>query len=129
VLEVVKRWHIHPVQYGLIGLAQAVFFLLLLALSEHIGFAAAYVVAALACVALLTFYIRHVVGSVARALAFGAYFVALYGTIYVMLSSEDAALLLGSVLVFAVLAATMIATRHLDWFSLSASLKAPAAKS
>jgi inner membrane protein len=116
------------VQYGLIGLAQAVFFLLLLALAEHIGFAAAFLIAASACIALLTFYIRYVVGSIARAVAFGVYFVALYGTIYVMLSSEDSALLLGSVLVFAVLAATMIATRRLDWFSLSASLRASSTK-
>jgi inner membrane protein len=129
LLEVVRRWHIHPVQYGLIGLAQAVFFLLLLALAEHIGFAAAYLIAASACVGLLTFYIRYVVGSVPRALAFGVYFVALYGTIYVMLSSEDAALLLGSLLVFAVLAATMIATRRLDWFNLSALFRVPSEKS
>jgi inner membrane protein len=128
LLEVVKRWHVHAVQYGLIGLAQAVFFLLLLALAEHIGFAAAYLIAACACIGLLTFYIRYVVGSVPRAIAFGVYFVALYGTIYVMLSSEDAALLLGSVLVFAVLAATMIATRRLDWFSLSASLRVSSTK-
>ena len=128
LLEVVKRWQVHAVQYGLIGLAQAVFFLLLLALAEHIGFAAAFLIAASACIALLTFYIRYVVGSIARAVAFGVYFVALYGTIYVMLSSEDSALLLGSVLVFAVLAATMIATRRLDWFSLSASLRASSTK-
>jgi inner membrane protein len=85
-------------------------------------------IAACACIGLLTFYIRYVVGSVPRAIAFGVYFVALYGTIYVMLSSEDAALLLGSVLVFAVLAATMIATRRLDWFSLSASLRVSSTK-
>jgi inner membrane protein len=86
-------------------------------------------IAALACIGLLTFYIRYVVGSIKRALAFAVYFASLYGTIYVMLSSEDAALLLGSVLVFAILAAMMIATRRLDWFSLSASLRAPPAKS
>jgi inner membrane protein len=129
LLEVVKRWPIHAVQYGLIGVAQAVFFLLLLALAEHIGFAAAYLIAASACVGLLTFYISYVVGSVRRALGFGVYFVALYGTIYLMLSSEDAALLLGSLLAFAGLAATMIATRRLDWFNLSASLRVPSAKS
>jgi len=123
LFEVIKRWRIHAVQYALVGLALAVFFLLLLALAEHIGFAAAYVVAASACIALLGFYVAHVVGSPPRGIAFGGYFAVLYGTMYVMLSSEDSALLLGSVLTFATLASVMIATRRLDWFALSASLK------
>lgn len=123
LFEVIKRWRIHAVQYALVGLALAVFFLLLLALAEHIGFAEAYLVAASACVALLGFYVAHVVGSPRRGIAFGGYFALLYGTMYVMLSLEDSALLLGSLLAFTALASVMIATRRLDWFALSASLK------
>ena len=123
LFEVIKRWRIHAVQYAMVGLALAVFFLLLLALAEHIGFAAAYVVAASACVTLLGFYVGHVLGSPRRGIAFGGYFAVLYGTMYVMLSSEDSALLLGSVLAFTALASVMIATRRLDWFALSASLR------
>jgi inner membrane protein len=126
LFEVIKRWRIHAVQYALVGLALAVFFLLLLALAEHVGFAVAYAVAAPACVALLAFYIGHVVGSLQRGIAFGGYFAVLYGTMYVMLSSEDSALLLGSVLAFTALASVMIATRRLDWFALSESLKGAA---
>jgi inner membrane protein len=123
LFEVIKHWRIHPVQYALLGLALAVFFLLLLALAEHIGFMAAYIVAASACVALLGFYVASIVGSPARGIGFAAYFGVLYGTMYVMLSSEDSALLLGSVLAFIVLATAMIATRKVDWFALSTSLK------
>jgi len=108
---------------GLIGLALAIFFLLLLALAEHVGFATAYVAAAAACVAVLTFYVIHVAGSRRRGLAFGAYFAALYGTLYVVLSLEDSALLAGTLLAFTALSGVMIATRRLDWFAWSASLK------
>ena len=57
VFEVLRRFSVHPVQYGLVGLALALFFLLLLSFSEHIGFAAAYAVSAVACVGLITFYV------------------------------------------------------------------------
>ena len=57
LLEVLRRFSVHPVQYGLVGLALALFFLLLLSFSEHIGFAAAYVVSATACVGLITYYV------------------------------------------------------------------------
>ena len=123
LLEATRRWRVHPVQYGLIGLALAIFFLLLLALAEHVGFATAYVAAAAACVALLTFYVTHVAGSRRRGVAFGAYFAALYGTLYIMLSLEDSALLVGTLLAFTALSGVMIATRRLDWFAWSASLK------
>ena len=63
LLEVLRRFSVHPVQYGLVGLALALFFLLLLSFSEHIGFAGAYAVSAVACVGLITFYVTHVLGS------------------------------------------------------------------
>jgi inner membrane protein len=123
LLEATKRWSVHPVQYGLIGLALAIFFLLLLALAEHIGFEAAYIAAAAACAGLLTFYVSHVAGSFRRGISFGGYFATLYGAVYVMLSSEDSALLIGSAMAFAALTVVMVATRRLDWSAWSASLK------
>ena len=39
----------------------------------------------------------------------------LYALLYGLLGSEDYALLMGSVLVFALLAAVMIFTRRVDW--------------
>lgn len=113
--EVLARVRLHPVQYALVGSALAVFFLLLIALSEHIAFARAYSGAAAACVALLTFYLRHPLGTARRTAAFFAIFTALYGSLYVVLQSEDNALLLGSLLVYALLATIMVWTRRLDW--------------
>jgi inner membrane protein len=115
LLEVLRRFSVHPVQYGLVGLALALFFLLLLSFSEHMGFAAAYGVSAVACVGLITYYVTHVLGSRAHGLGFGAALAALYALLYVILGSEDYALLTGSVLVFALLALVMVLTRRVNW--------------
>jgi inner membrane protein len=113
--EALTTVRLHPIQYALVGSAIAVFFLLLIGLSEHIHFATAYAAAAAACVLLLGTYLRHPLGSLARTAAFTLVFAGLYGALYVLLKSEDHALLLGSLMVFAMLAAAMIATRKLDW--------------
>ena len=115
VFEVLRRFSVHPVQYGLVGLSLALFFLLLISFSEHIGFAAAYAVSAAACVGLITFYVRHALGSRPHALGFGGALAALYGLLYGILSSEDYALLMGSLLVFGLLAAVMVLTRKVNW--------------
>jgi inner membrane protein len=117
--EVLGGVRLHAIQYALVGSALAVFFLLLIALAEHASFATAYAAAAAACVALLTAYLRHPLGTLGRTLAFGALFVSMYGTLYVLLLSEDHALLTGSLLVFGVLAIAMLATRRLDWTALA----------
>jgi inner membrane protein len=117
--EALAGIRLHPVQYTLTGCAIAIFFLLLIALSEHVPFAQAYASASAACVALLTYYLRHPLGSLARTSAFFALFVGLYGSLYGLLKSEDNALLLGSLMVFALLAVGMIATRRIDWAATS----------
>jgi inner membrane protein len=120
LFELLKRLRIHPAQYLLVGLALATFFLLLLGLSEHIPFGIAYTMAATACIALLGYYLSSVLGGITRGLSFGVMLTALYGALYGLLISEDNALLLGSLLVFAVIAAAMILTRKLDWYTLEA---------
>jgi inner membrane protein len=122
--EAVAGVRLHAVQYALVGSAIAIFFLLLIALSEHLAFAAAYATAAAACVALLTIYLRHPLGTLPRTAAFFGIFVALYAALYTILKSEDHALLLGSSLVFLLLAIAMTATRKLDWASLWAKAAA-----
>ena len=122
LVEVVAGVALHPIQYLLTGLALAVFFLLLIALSEHIAFGLAYLSAASACLVLAAFYLRHPLGSAWRAGALAAVLAALYGALYVILQSEDHALLLGAMLVFAVLALAMMLTRKLDWSAVSARL-------
>jgi len=120
--EVLAGVRLHVIQYLLVGSALAVFFLLLLALSEHIAFGYAYASAAVACVALLTFYLRHPLGTAKRAATFSGLFAAMYGALYVLLRSEDHAMLMGSLLVFLLLAVTMVATRRLDWSAVSGRL-------
>lgn len=119
LFEVLGRMAIHPIQYALCGAALALFFLLLVSLSEHLPFAAAYVVASGACVGLVAFYVGHVVRSARRGVLFGGLLGALYGFLYVILQSEDYALLLGALLLFAALAIVMIMTRRVDWYRLS----------
>ena len=122
LLEALAGIKLHAVQYTLVGSAIAVFFLLLIALSEHFPFVYSYAGAASACVLLMGAYLRHPLGSFGRTAAVTTLFAALYGGLYVMLSSEDNALLLGSLMVFALLAITMIATRKLDWGDFSKRL-------
>jgi inner membrane protein len=120
LLELMRRLAIHPVQYTLVGLALAMFFLLLVALSEHIAFGAAYAVATAACVGVITIYLVRVLRSAPLGLAFGAALTGLYGMLYALLKAEDYALLGGSILLFVLLAALMLATRRLDWYALTA---------
>ncbi len=118
MFEIFKRMRVHPIQYGLVGLAQVLFFLLLLSLSEHIGFARAYACAASACVSLISFYSASVLKSWKNALPIGAGLSALYVSLYFILSSEQNALLMGTLLIFGLVAALMIATRRTNWFEL-----------
>jgi inner membrane protein len=113
--HVVRGLRLHPMQYLLVGLALATFYLLLLALSEHIGFAFSYGVAAAALVALITTYISGATNNRIAAFGIGGALTITYGILYVILLSEDYALLFGSLLLFAILAALMLATRRLDW--------------
>ena len=118
MFEIVKQLPIHPVQYALVGLALVLFFLLLVSLSEHIAFALAYLIASAACIALLGFYLSYVLRSWGRGVGFAAGLTALYGALYGLLISESNALVLGSILLFAMLAAVMVATRKIDWYSI-----------
>lgn len=121
LFELFKRLRIHPIQYGLVGFAIAIFFLLLLALSERIAFGLAYVAAASACVALIGFYLAQVLGGWQRGLGFAGMLGTLYAALYGLLISEDNAMLLGASLLFAILAAVMILTRKIDWYKATAS--------
>jgi inner membrane protein len=118
LFDVLKRLPVHPIQYGLVGAALALFYLLLLSLSEHIGFGVAYLLSAGACVALITFYVSYVLRSVARGVGFGSGLAVLYGCLFGLLSADDYALLMGTLLVFALLAAVMILTRNVSWSNL-----------
>lgn len=118
LFEVLKSMAVHPVQYALVGVALAFFYLLLLSLSEHIGFSLAYLLSASGCVLLIGFYVCHVLRSVRHGLFFSAGLAALYGLLYGLLSAEDYALLMGSLLLFGLLGVFMVLTRKLDWYGI-----------
>jgi inner membrane protein len=126
MFELFAHLRLHPVQYGLVALSLTLFFLLLLALSEKISFGLAYAIAAGASTLLLVVYFSAVLAGWRRALSLGGYVAALYGALYGLLTSEDNALLLGSVLLFGLLAVLMIGTRRVDWYALSARPAEPA---
>lgn len=118
LFEVLKRLQIHPVQYGLVGMALAFFYLLLLSLAEHVGFALAYGISSVACVLLIGFYVSHVLHSFKRGIGFTLGLSFLYALLYGLLSAEDYALLMGSILLFALLGVFMMLTRKVDWYAL-----------
>lgn len=120
MFEVVRAVPIHPIQYGLVGLALAVFFLLLVSLSEHLRFGWAYACSSVACIGLIGFYLSAVLGGLSRGIGFAGMLGVLYGALYGLLISEDNALVLGSLLLFAMLAAVMVITRRFDWYALGA---------
>jgi inner membrane protein len=120
LIEVLRRLAIHPIQYTLVGLALAMFFLLLVALSEHIDFAHAYALATFACVGLITAYLVRALKSVWLGLGLGGALAALYAMLFALLKAEDYSLLGGSLLLFALLAAVMVATRRVDWYAVPA---------
>jgi inner membrane protein len=119
MFELFRKLRLHPIQYGLVGLSIALFFLLLLALSEKFAFWMAYAGAATASVALLAVYFSAVLGGWRRGLSFGAFVALLYGALYGLLASESNALLLGALLIFGMLATLMLVTRKVDWYALS----------
>lgn len=125
MFELIKQVRVHPIQYLLVGLAIAIFFLLLVSLSEHIDFGWSYLVAALACIGLIGFYLAAVLQSVARGLGFSAMLGALYAALYGLLVLEDIALVMGAGLLFAILAAIMVATRKVDWYQVAARVPSP----
>ncbi len=127
LFEMLRRLSIHPVQYGLVGLALAMFFLLLTALSEHVAFAAAYAMATSACVGLIGLYLRYLLRSSPLAIAFAGGLALLYAFLYALLQAEDYSLLGGALLLFALLAAVMLGTRRVDWYALRTAPPAGAA--
>ena len=115
LFDVIGGVRVATVEYLLAGAGLVLFFVLLLAFAEVIGFTPAYVVAAAAITGLNTAYSAAVLKSWRRAAVIGAILGALYAILYVLLSLEAYALLIGALLLFAALAGTMYVTRRLDW--------------
>lgn len=121
LFEVTARQKIHPLQYLMVGAALCLFYLLLLSISEFIGFGFAYLVAAAASTILITWYCRSFLGGGVRTLIIGAGLAGVYTFLYITLRQQDYALLMGAVALFILLAIVMYVTRKIDWYARDAS--------
>ena len=117
--ELLVGLRIHPMQYMLVGLAIAVFYLLLLSLAEIIGFLPAYLISTIANTILITSYCSSFLKTKTRALAIATILISLYSYLYILLQMEQFSLLSGSILLFGVLATVMYLTRNLNWYTLN----------
>jgi inner membrane protein len=117
--ETLRKFHIHPFQYFLVGLALSIFYLLLLSLSEHLGFNVAYFIAAAATIGLITVYSSGVFKSRRLTIQLFLLLLVIYGFVFTVLQLEDYALLAGSIGIFGALAVVMLYLRNVDWYNLS----------
>ena len=119
ITETLVHLRIHPVQYLLTGFAMIIFYALLLALSEHVGFNTAYLAASLAIIGLISGYARSILKHPKASRMVGITMMLLYAYLYVVLQLEAYALLVGSTGLFAALATVMYLTRRIDWYAIS----------
>ena len=119
--EIIAKTVFHPIQYTLVGFALILFYVLLLSLSEHIGFNLAYLIGSAGIVFLITVYAFWMSANRTITLVIFLVLVALYSFLFVTLQLQDYALLLGSVGLFVVLFIVMYLTRNIDWFSINRS--------
>ena len=118
-IEIFQSSGIHPIQYILVGIALVVFYTLLLSISEHIRFNYAFILSALATVALISMYVRAILGSLKMSLFIAGLLLLLYIFIFVIIQLEDLALLIGSIGVFIILGLVMYFSRKIDWYNLN----------
>lgn len=113
--EIIAKKRIHIVQYVLIGAAMIVFYALLLAFSEHVGFNAAYGIAALATIGLIAVFISQILNQKRIATIFSGLLVLFYLFVFVIIQLHDMALLMGSIALFLCVAALMYFSSRINW--------------
>ncbi|CAM5346180.1 cell envelope integrity protein CreD [Rhodanobacter lindaniclasticus] len=128
LFEILKRLRVHPVQYLLVGAALATFYVVLLALSEQIGFGPAYALAAAAVVLLVGGYAMAVLRARRAGMLLGGVLGLIYAMLYGLIAAEQYALLIGALVLLAMVGLMMYLTRRIDWYAYGpASGEAPAA--
>lgn len=117
IFEIFTHVKIHPVQYCLIGLADVIFYLLLLSVSEHISFGATYWISSAAVSFLLLFYAAAIFKKPKWGACFALVQMVSYIFLFGTLQAEDYALLIGSLGLFFVVTLLMVLTRKIDWYA------------
>jgi inner membrane protein len=115
LIELINKKYVHPLQYGLIGLALILFYTLLLSFYEYIGFNAAYAVASVATVGLIAWFVKGILESAKLSSVLTVVLLLLYSYLFTILQLQDYSLLLGSVGLFLTLAVIMNYTRKFKW--------------
>jgi len=113
--EVIRKQKIHPFNYLLIGAAMVIYYSLLLSFSEQIGFNAAYLLASVATVALITIFIGSLLKNLKAAVLFGFILSVFYLFIFVIIQLEDYALIIGSIALFIIIGMLMYFSRKINW--------------
>jgi inner membrane protein len=125
LLETLTGLRVHPMQYLLVGLSLVMFYLVLLAVSEHIGFNGAWLLASLVCAGINGFYLKAVLNSGKASAMFTMGLLMLDAVLWQLLQSEDSALLLGTGVLFVALSAIMLLTRNIDWYGMTRKVQLP----
>ena len=115
LIEWIYQRPIHSLQYILVGFALCIFYTLLLSFSEYIGFNGAYVVAAIATIGLITWYVASILRSAGMSAFISVLLTVQYGFVFTLIQLQDYALLMGSVGLFVSLAAVMYFSRKIKW--------------
>jgi inner membrane protein len=116
LMEIFTKKRIHPLQYILVGFSLVLYYTLLIALSEQLGFKFAYLLASIATVGLLALYSKSLFGSFKNTLLFSGILTLFYAFIFVIVKQQEYALLIGSIGLFLALATTMFISRKIDWY-------------
>ncbi|MBB1645233.1 cell envelope integrity protein CreD [Sphingobacterium sp. UME9] len=114
--EVIKKKRIHIIQYILIGAAMVLFYTLLLALSEHIGFNLAYLTASVATVMLIGSFIKSITKDQKSALLLSSILALFYLFIYILMQLRDYSLVAGTIGIFIILAILMRISTKINWY-------------
>lgn len=119
--EILLKKSIHPIQYTLVGFALTVFYLLLLSITEHLGFDVAYLISSVATILLIVVYTHFILKRIGASILLLALLSSLFGYVFIILQMQDFALLAGAIALFVVLAAVMLLSRNVDWYSIGKS--------
>jgi inner membrane protein len=115
LIETTQKKSVHPFQYGLIGLALILFYTLLLSFSEYVGFNVSYIIASIATIGLIAWFVKGILTSTKLTSLLSMVLLLMYIYIFTILQLQDYALLLGSVGLFITLGIIMSFTRKMQW--------------
>ncbi|MBL7857827.1 MAG: cell envelope integrity protein CreD [Cyclobacteriaceae bacterium] len=116
MVEISQKIRIHPFQYILIGAALIIYYILLLSISEHLGYNLSYIISTLATVALISFYSTTFLKRRGLVILFTTLLIIFYSFIFIIILQQDFSLLLGSIGLFLIIAALMYFSRKINWY-------------